>query len=70
MEYIRVPWNVSGNYTYTLKKIGILPNFEDLALFYETILGSVAWKSFRNFYREPFEVGKLKRVSRFYYETL
>ena len=38
----------------TVKKKGVLPNFEGLALFYETILSFVAWKTFRNFHTKPF----------------
>jgi hypothetical protein len=41
-------------FNYTVKKKGILPNFYGLALFYETILSSVAQKSFRNFHTELF----------------
>ena len=35
------------------KKIGFLPNFEVLVLFYEMILIFVGRKSFRNFHTEP-----------------
>jgi len=40
--------------TLRCKKKGILPNFKGLAISYETILSSVAKKSFRSFYTELF----------------
>ena len=40
--------------TYTLKKKGVLPNFEGSAPFYETILSSVARKWFCRFHTELF----------------
>lgn len=45
--------NILRGPSYTVKK-GVLPNFQRLALSYETILSLVSRKSFRNFHTELF----------------